>query len=207
MLRFFATLAALVVVVFCVSVGVAEAQVPPAAHRYRADLIRASQSVWGLNAPIPVFAGQIHQESAWRPDVCSPYACGLTQFTPATAEWIAQTYRVELASVDARKARFDPLWAIRALVRYDRHLYDRAPGHTPCDRMWAALRHYNGGAGHWYKEAKHAADPLDRSSVDAQCGKASRSVKHCPENVGYPKRILTVHQPRYAGWGRTVCLN
>lgn len=42
------------------------AQVPTAALRYRADLIRSSRSVWGMDAPVATFAGQIHQESQWR---------------------------------------------------------------------------------------------------------------------------------------------
>jgi len=174
--------------------------------RWGREVVRASNMVWGISGPVPVFLAQIQQESGGRPDVCSPYACGLTQFTPSTAEWIAQTYRTELSATDAHAARFDPRWAIRAMVRYDKHLYDRVQGHTSCDRMWATLRHYNGGAGHWQKEASFAQDPLDRHSVDAQCGKARRSIKHCPENLGYPSRILLRHQVKYVAWGRTFCI-
>jgi soluble lytic murein transglycosylase-like protein len=179
------------------------AQVPQQASRYRPELTRASRVVWGIEAPIPAFAAQIHQESAWRPEVCSPYACGLTQFTPDTADWINTVYGTELGPKD----RFNPVWAIRALVRYDKHLYDATPGHTQCDRMWGALRKYNGGAGHWNMESRYAEDRLDRSSVDPQCGKARRSVKHCPESLGYPRRILLQHQPKYALWGSVVTCN
>jgi hypothetical protein len=207
MRRFFLNIVVATAVVMLMATQVAFAQVPAAANHFRPDLVRAAQAVWGIRAPIPMFSGQIHQESMWRPDVCSPYACGLTQFTPATADWIAQAYGVELKTTDARQARFHPVWAMRAMVRYDKHLYDRSKGHTECDRMWAVLRHYNGGAGHWFKEAANAADPLDRDSVDAQCGTARRSIKHCPESTGYPRRILLQHQIKYAPWGRTVCLS
>lgn len=176
-------------------------RVPALANRLRPDLVRYSRIVWGLDAPIPAFAAQIHQESAWRPEVCSPYACGLTQFTPATAEWIQKVYGIELGPQD----RFNPIWAIRAMVRYDKHLYDTTPGHTECDKFWGALRGYNGGQGHWRAESKFAEDPLDRYSVDEQCGKARRSTKHCPENTGYPRRILLTHQGKYVTWGRALC--
>jgi hypothetical protein len=179
------------------------AQVPQAAHKYRADLVRASHLVWGLNAPIPAFAAQVHQESGWRPDVCSPYACGLTQFTADTADWIQMVYGVELGPKD----RFHPVWALRAMVRYNKHLYDQTPGHTQCDRMWATLRKYNGGPGHWNMESRFAVDRLDRAEVDKTCGQARRSVKHCPENLGYPKRILERIQPRYESWGQYIHCN
>lgn len=178
-------------------------QVPQGALKYRADLVRASRVVWGLNAPIPAFAAQVHQESAWRPDVCSPYACGLTQFTADTAEWIHQVYGVELGAKD----RFNPIWALRAMVRYNKHIYDQTPGHTMCDRMWATLRKYNGGPGHWNMESRFAADRLDRHSVDGECGTARRSPKHCPENLSYPRKILLKHQPRYALWGPEIVCN
>lgn len=178
-------------------------QVPQAAHRYRAELTRVSHVIWGIRAPIPAFAAQVHQESAWRHDVCSPYACGLTQFTADTADWIQKVYGTELGPKD----RFNPVWALRAMVRYNKHLFDATPGHTQCDRLWGALRKYNGGAGHWGMESRYAEDRLDRHSVDAQCGKARRSYKHCPESLGYPRRILLTHQPKYAGWGMYVTCN
>ena len=92
---------------------------------------------------------------------------------------------------------------MRALVGYDKWLYDRAPAHySPRDRMWVALRAYNGGLGHWQREAASTglAQP-SRAQVDAACGKARRAAVHCKENLGYPHRILVVIQPRYLQWG------
>lgn len=73
-----------------------------------------------------------------------------------------------------------------------------------CDRWWATLRGYNGGLGHWLKEARLAAPSTDRGAIDAQCGQASRHVSHCRENLAYPRQILIKWQPLYTGWGPGV---
>lgn len=181
--------------------------VPLQANQYQRTLTREAMRVWGLDAPIARLAGQIHQESAWNAQAKSKYASGLAQFTPDTATWIAQTYPKDFP--DGWVAPYSPAWALRAVAVYDRHLYDRTKGHTDCDRWWFTLRSYNGGAGHIAAEARHADDPLDRAAVDAVCGTARRSVKHCAENTGYPKKILLRWEPLYydAGWGwaRPVC--
>ena len=175
------------------------ATVPSDALRYRSLLVRTAHMTWGLDAPVAVFAAQVHQESAWRPDAVSHVgAQGLAQFMPATTRWIA-----DLHPALASQQPYSPAWALQALVTYDRWLYDRAPAHyTPRDRMWVALRAYNGGLGHWQREA--ASTGLSRPSraqVDAACGKARRAAVHCKENLGYPHRILVVIQPRYLQWG------
>ena len=36
------------------------------ALQYRATLIREAQAVYGVGAPVPMFAAQIRQESGWR---------------------------------------------------------------------------------------------------------------------------------------------
>ena len=177
----------------------APAQVPQQAQQYRPLLVRTAHAAWGLDAPVAVFAAQVHQESAWRPDAVSHVgAQGLAQFMPATTQWIAG-----ISPALTTQQPYSPAWALRALVTYDRWLYDRAPAHyTPKDRMWVALRAYNGGLGHWQREAAAtgAARPT-RAQVDAACGRARRAAAHCAENLGYPHRILHVIQPRYAAWG------
>ena len=175
----------------------AAAQVPQSANGYRAELTRTARVVWGLEAPVATFAAQIHQESGWRPGAVSHVgAAGLAQFMPGTSTWIA--------GLDpALKANqpFHPAWAMRALVTYDQYLFERAPAsYSPRDRMWVALRAYNGGLGHWQAEARNAVTP-DRPGVDAACGTARRAKVHCAENLGYPRRVLLELQPRYAAWG------
>ena len=85
---------------------------------WQRDLVREAHAVWGIDAPVPVMAGQIHQESLWRTHARSKYASGLAQFTPDTEAWIKAAYPQTLAVGNA----FDPRWAIRALVTYDHHL-------------------------------------------------------------------------------------
>lgn len=182
-----------------VAANCSQAQVPQAALQHRALLVRTAHAVWGLSAPVAVFAAQVHQESAWRPGAVSHVgAQGLAQFMPATTRWIAS----QSPDLSAQQP-FSPAWALRALVTYNRWLYDRTPAHyLPRDRMWVALRAYNGGLGHWQREAASTglAQPT-RAQVDAACGKARRAVVHCTENLGYPHRILVVLQPRYLQWG------
>lgn len=177
-----------------VAVPTCAQDIPREAQQYRRDLTRNARMIWGLDAPVATFAAQIHQESAWRPDARSPYAHGLAQFTPATADWIGGL-DPPLANPDTG----NPTWALRALVRYDAWLYARVPAASnalPCTRMALALRAYNGGLGWLQKEAK-AGKPCE----------TFRSAANCRENLGYPQRILTRLEPIYihAGWGLGVC--
>lgn len=177
----------------------AHAQVPQAAQQYRPLLVRTAHAFWGLDAPVAVFAAQVHQESAWRPDAVSHVgAQGLAQFMPGTTRWIAGLHP-DLAA----QQPYNPAWALRALVTYDLWLYERTPArYDPFDRMWVALRAYNGGLGHWQAEARGLGVRLpSRVQVDAACGTARRAAVHCRENLGYPHRILVVLQPRYLQWG------
>jgi soluble lytic murein transglycosylase-like protein len=189
--------------------GAERVPVPRLARQYQRELTILAQREFGLGAPVALLAGQVHQESAWRDDVAtglvrsSAGAQGLTQFMPGTAKWIVERYP-DLGTAEP----FNPLWALRAMVRYDRHLYDRAKGNTECDKWWWTLRSYNGGEGHMRLESANAADPLDRASVDAECGTARRAKLHCKENLGYPQKITERWEPLYlsAGWrGSKTC--
>lgn len=179
---------------------------PAGARRWRGDLVRAAHSSWGLDAPVPVFAAQVHQESSWRSDRVSRVgAVGMGQFMPATSSWWCRLHKMSAQECQPR----NPVWSLRALVGYDKWLWDqigRIPGAEGMDdysRMWATLRSYNGGLGHWRAEAR-AAGSLDRLAVDAACGRAKRHRSHCRENLGYPQRIMVELQPRYAAWGPAV---
>ena len=178
----------------------AQVQPPQAAARYKLTLLREAHSQWGLDAPVAAFAAQVHQESGWNPQAVSRVgARGLAQFMPATARWWCE--RGGIVQVDCLP--HNPTWALRALVGYDKFLYERAPARFGrFDRLWLALRGYNGGLGHWQAEAAAtgAVRPT-RAQVDAACGWAKRAPVHCRENLGYPHRILVVIQPRYAAWG------
>ena len=176
------------------------AQVPPAANAHKRVLLRAAQTEWGLGAPVAVFAAQVHQESAWKPDAVSHVgARGLAQFMPSTAAWWCDINGLSASTCQPH----NPTWAMRALVGYDKHLFDRTPTrYDDYDRMWIALRGYNGGLGHWNAEARATGVRLPtRAQVDAACGMARRAAVHCKENLGYPQRILITLQPRYSTWG------
>lgn len=183
---------------------VAEAQgIPPAARQYQRALIGNARFVWGLEAPVAVFAAQVHQESGWRADARSKFASGLTQFTPATADWISQKFPEDLGA----NQPLNPAWALRALARYDKYLHDRqATAATPCDRWAFTLAAYNGGEG-WISRDKRlaqqqGADPTQWwGAVEYFSPRARWAFE---ENRGYPRRILRVLQPRYRLWGPGV---
>lgn len=179
----------------------AHAQVPSKAVPYRAALVRAAHSQWGLDAPVAALAAQVHQESAWNPNAVSRVgAAGMAQFMPATSKWWCEINGLTPAQCQPT----NPTWALRSLVGYDKYLWDRVPARFNAhDRLWIALRGYNGGLGHWQAEARMAQGNT-REAVDAACGRARRHVSHCRENLGYPQRILHQLQPRYLSWGPGV---
>lgn len=182
--------------------------VPAAATAYRADLTRQARMLWGLNAPVAAFAAQVHQESGWKPDAVSVAgAVGMAQFMPPTARWWCELHRL---SADACQPR-NPTWALRALVGYDRWLWDRIPRTaSECDRFAMTLSAYNGGLG-WVQRDRALASSkgLDSSRYwgEVETVNAGRAAWAIKENRDYPRRILHQHAPRYvaAGWGRSAC--
>ncbi len=180
------------------------AEVPTAALPYQRTLTREARAVWGLNAPIAVIAGQVQQESAWKPAVCSAFACGLAQFTPQTADWISGAYPHDLGA----NQPLSPAWALRAVVRYDYVLYEPlAWAWSDCDRWAFALSGYNGGPGWLERDRKlcssfSACDP-DRwwSNVELHTRRSPAAAK---ENRGYPRHILLSYQAVYVSWQGAV---
>lgn len=180
------------------------AEIPPIAHKYRADLTRSARLSWGMDAPIATFAAQVHQESGWNAHAVSRVgAKGLAQFMPATADWIGGI-NPELA----QRQPDNPTWALRALTAYDRWLWERIKADTPCDRMAMVLSSYNGGLG-WLIRDKDKAQGAggDRNLWwrQVETFNAGRSREAFAENRGYPVRIIQKIQPTYAAWGQGVC--
>lgn len=173
---------------------------PAAAQRYEGLLKRNAQMMWGLQAPVATFAAQIHQESRWRPDAKSPVGAeGLAQFMPTTADWIGGVY----ADLGERTPR-NPTWAIRALVSYDRWLWDRITADDACQRMAYTLSAYNGGLGWVYKRQRLSATPGVCLSATCQINPGVSAASQ-RENAHYPVVIIQQHQPLYAHWGPGVC--
>ncbi|ECE2928253.1 lytic transglycosylase domain-containing protein [Salmonella enterica] len=178
---------------------------PPAALKYRSDVIRSARVDWGLNAPVADFAAQLHQESGWNPAARSPVgAQGLAQFMPSTADWIAG-----LMPHLAAREPYNPGWAIRALVSYDRWLWSRVAVPDGCERMAMTLSAYNGGLG-WVNRDRRLARTrgLDdaRWFGSVETVNAGRSAANWRENRHYPQRILRELAPRYLSWGGSNCV-
>jgi soluble lytic murein transglycosylase-like protein len=191
---------AIVLALLCAPL-LAQAAVPRDALKYRNDLIRNARAVWGLAAPVATFAGQVHQESAWRADARSHVgAVGLAQFMPSTSQWISGLYRGELGANEP----LNPAWALRALVRYDLWLYERVRvAHSPCDRFLFALSAYNGGLGWVNRRQARSPDPGDygvTSEINPGIHPANQR-----ENAEYPVRIVFRWQSLYLTWGPGVC--
>lgn len=181
--------------------------IPRDAEQYRRTLVRAAHVEWGLDAPIATLAAQVHQESAWRANARSQVgAQGLAQFMPTTSAWMAQLYPNTLGA----NQPFNPGWALRALVTYDRWLSQRIQARGPCEKWAFVLSAYNGGLGWVQKDTRQAsakgADKLAWfDSVERH--NAGRSAANFRENRNYPRAILLRWEPLYAaaGWGAGVC--
>lgn len=182
-------------------------EIPQAAKSYQRTLVRTSHAFWGLDAPVATFAAQIHQESRWRADAHSPVGAeGLAQFMPATSDWFAELYPSHLG----KRQPYNPGWAMRAMVLYDKWLHARIQAASPCEKWAMVLSAYNGGLGWVYRDKRLASskglDPLVWfDSVERV--NAGRSTANWNENRGYPRKILLRWEPLYerAAWGEGVC--
>ena len=186
-----------------------ETAIPRAALQYRGQLIREARAVWGMEAPVAIFAAQIHTESNWRNDVTSfAGAQGLAQFMPSTAAWLPS-----VAPETGTPAPFNPAWSLRACVTYDKWLYDRlrpmrAASLAVCERMAFTLSGYNGGIGWVGKDRALAARTgrkPDRGFGNGGDGNAGRNKSARKENRRYVTLIFQ-RQSAYtaAGWGPGV---
>lgn len=180
----------------------AEVTVPRAAQQYRATLIRAAHATWGLDAPVSVFAAQVHTESWWRNDTVSHVgAQGLAQFMPSTAKWLPS-----VAPETGKPEPFNPGWSLRALCTYDKWLWERNDGASAYERMAFTLSAYNGGQG-WVNRDKSKARKLNMDASRwfgaVEKVNAGRSAAAWKENRNYPRLILQERQYAYikAGWG------
>ena len=199
---------ALSLILLCLLSGchpVFAASIQVEARQYQRELTRNARAVWGLNAPVSTFAAQIHQESQWNARARSPVgAQGLAQFMPATADWISQL----MPGLNSREP-FNPAWAIRALVSYDRWLWQRVSAASDCERMAMTLSGYNGGLG-WVQRDRRLASQKGLDSTrwfgHVATVNAGRNAASWRENRHYPQRILRELAPRYLTWGGSSCV-
>lgn len=171
------------------------------ALRYRSTLTREAQAVYGLNAPVPMFAGQIRQESNWREDVTAwDNGRGLAQFMDATALSVSRQFP-ELGA----PAPYNPVWAMRAMVRYDGWLYNRVKGSTACDKWGAALKSYNAGLG-YVQKAQAASNVPGIWFGMTEFVPTKQTAKNFEYSRLYPRWIIFKHQLLYVSWGAVVCI-
>lgn len=177
------------------------AQAADRCDQYRALLTREAQAVHGILAPVPMFAGQLYQESTCRASVTAwDNGRGLGQFMDGTSAQVARSFP-ELGPPDP----YSPRWAIRAVVRYDGWLYERVKGDTECERWGAALKGYNAGLGYVQRAQRSSSQPGVWFG-QTETINAGQSANNFDYSRRYPHLILFTHQPRYATWGTTVCL-
>ena len=186
------------------SIPESNADVPRESLKYKRELIRQSRIIWGLNAPIPLFASQIHQESTWNHLAKSKYAKGLTQFTDSTAELMIEIFpQLKRANV------YNPNWSIRAMLLYDSWLDDRIKSIDDCNQWAMILSSYNGGLT-WLNrdkalaEAKGSNPNIWWNNVEKYSNRADWAIR---ENRNYSKSIIFKHQNLYADWGKSYICN
>jgi soluble lytic murein transglycosylase-like protein len=179
--------------------------IPHQANTLHHKLTQQAHLAWGLDAPVATFAAQIHTESGWQSAAHSPVgAHGIAQFMPATEAWINKAFP-ELASLGDAS---NPVWSMRALVTYDRYLWQRINALNACERMAMVLSSYNGGLG-WLQRDRAKTPPSlqDRWFDGVEKTNAGRSRAAWSENRAYPRQILHQREALYvaAAWGPGVC--
>jgi soluble lytic murein transglycosylase-like protein len=182
--------------------------VPFAAQKYRQEMTRSAYRILGPSAPIPLLAGQIHQESAWDKDAKSRVgALGLAQFMPLTAKDMATRFPSECSPANP----FSPKWAFNCRDRYMSTLLRATKNEqtSTCSNWMFALRAYNGGLG-WIRKDQRLTEESGFNRYlwsDVEKFNNGRADWAFEENTEYPRRIFK-HQYRYSTWGSTLgCLD
>lgn len=198
---FLVALLAFWMLVWLAAYGLAHAgSVPEACRAYQREITIQAHNAFGIvDPPIAVLAAQMQQESSCNPKAKSPFASGLTQFTPATATDLSSKYPTQLGAADP----LNPKWAIAAQALYMRDLTRAAPGATWCDTMAFGLSSYNGGSGWLARDRAMCARVEPTCDKDRWFGNVEltpdkrRAPQFIAENRGYPQRILLTLLPNY----------
>jgi len=168
--------------------------------RWAPDVKREAQFIYGINAPVAMFLGQIKQESGGDEKVtASDGGMGLTQFMKGTVEQVVRSYP-ELGPASP----YSPVWAIRAQIRFMDWNRKRVKGVNVCEQFGAALKAYNAGLGYPQRAQKKSETP------DIWFGKTEyinpgQSPKNFVYSQKYPRWILFKYQPQFAIFGGVIC--
>lgn len=154
--------------------------------KYWPQVIRESRYHIGMDAPARDFMGQIEIESRCVAGIVSEEGSeGLGQFMPATARWLHAREK-SLQQIAATPQPLDPRWSIRAVILFDRWLYQN----ISCVDWHYVYRAYNGGLALMNKEIARAGT-CEYKAVESQCRRAVRQTKTgtlnlCKININYP---------------------
>ncbi|MDM4835546.1 transglycosylase SLT domain-containing protein [Pseudomonas aeruginosa] len=126
------------------------------------------------------------------------------QFMPGTAGGIAGSVSGRLGT----NQPFNPGWALRALVTYDRWLYDRNQASSECDRWAFVLSAYNGGQG-WVNRDRRLASASGADQLawfdSVERFNAGRSAANFRENRQHPRASPAALRADLSAVGATVC--
>ncbi|MEO0271545.1 MAG: transglycosylase SLT domain-containing protein, partial [candidate division WOR-3 bacterium] len=184
MKHFLAILASLIVISSPISLNEHDyKKISVSCMRYIRNVIRESR-LHNLDDYSDIFMGQIEQESECNEKITSfDHGMGLAQFMPGTAKWIHEKFNKELSEISFNPNPYNPKWAIRAIILYDKFLLDK----VECKNDWHfALRAYNGGLLNINKEIK-LANSCDYDEVAMAC---ARSKFSCKVNISYPYMVF-----------------
>lgn len=193
------------IVVFLIVCGMAYGATPITTtpeimKQWRPHITREAQAIYGINAPIPMLAGQIWQESGGREKVTAwDGGMSLGQFMPNTVKQIVSTFP-ELAPADP----YSGIWSIRAQVRYLGWMRQRTKGIDDCHRWSAVLKGYNAGLGYVQRAQKRSPEPGIWYGVTEDIN-PGQSEKNFVYSRAYPRWIIYRHQHRFVTWGNVVC--
>jgi hypothetical protein len=144
-----------------------------------------------MQAPHHYFLGQGEQESGCREGITSfDSGRGFAQFMDSTAAEIHERESA-LKELGAEPMPYDPRWAIRAMVLYDKWLYDR----VNCEGWYFSFRSYNGGMGLLNREISRAQS-CKPEDVERECKrkvitlKSGNTLDLGKVNADYPRQIF-----------------
>lgn len=174
--------------------------IPAFALKERTTLTREAQFIFGVNAPVPMLAAQLEQESGWKPNItASDLGQGLAQFMQGTVNQI-----VHIAPELGPANPYDPTWAIRAQSRLNKWNYTKVKGKNDCERFSAALKAYNAGLGYVLKAQKKSPDPYTWYTITEDIN-TNQSSKNFIYSRWYPRVIIFNRQVKYKQWGIILC--
>lgn len=160
--------------------------------KFYRQVVKESRYFIGKDAPVHYFMGQIEQESRCNEGITAfDGGMGLAQFMPATAEWI-QAREAALKEFGIDPQPYNPRWAIRALILYDRYLYKE----VDCKGWYFTFRAYNGGLGNLNREIM-LAKSCNEKDVERCCKRRAIRLKSgatldlCKVNIEYPHLIFS----------------